>query len=80
MELKLAGKSQWWILPSLFWKKEIEPVSSGNHSLAILKVIYAKLCDAMQDILKSVTINGKEYNIKYVLGRDMKFLGYSLNP
>jgi len=51
--------------------------SSGNHSLAILKVHeseYTKLCDAIQDIvieasnLKSVTINDKEYKIEYFLG------------
>jgi len=57
--------------------------SSGNHSLAILKVHesdYTKLCDAMQDIvieasnLKSVIINDKEYKIEYFLGWDMKFL------
>ena len=56
--------------------------ASGNHSIGIFKISedYHTLISAMQDIiteaksLKNVTINNTTYEIKYLLGGDMKFL------
>ncbi len=57
--------------------------SSGNHTLAILRVpekYYDSLVEALHDIsieaenLRSIIINGVSYDIEYFLGGDMKFL------
>ena len=61
--------------------------SSGNHSLAILRVPekYDSLSKALRDIsdeasnLQSVTINEVSHTIEYYLGGDMKFLACGID-